>query len=91
VSYITGKEVRVGYPNEHLGVDSANMIKNPIYSTGVGLVQKGFEEVDWEKVSPNLEVVNVANPEPEPPTVGLGLGGKFKKMLEDLFSDDNIN
>ena len=91
VSYITGKEVRVGYPNEHLGVDSANMIKNPIYSTGVGLVQKGFEEVDWEKVSPNLEVVNLANPEPEPPTVGLGLGGKFKKMLEDLFSDDNIN
>ena len=50
VSYVTGKEVRVGYPNEHLCSDSKSIIKSPIFSTGVGLVQKGFEEVVWKEV-----------------------------------------
>ena len=92
VSYITGKEARVGYPNEHLGMDSKSMIKNPIYSTGVGLVQKGFELVDWSKVDSVIPMIDDENenlkPE-EPPTIGLG--EKFKKMLEDWFSDDSID
>ena len=87
VSYVTGKEVRVGYPNEHLGCDSKSMIKSPIFSTGVGLVQKGFEEVVWKEVKeeqPSVEVEEI-NDE-EPPTVGIG--GKLKEMLENWFSDD---
>ena len=43
VAYITGKETRIGYPNEHLGPESKDMVVSPIYSTGVGLVLKGFE------------------------------------------------
>jgi cell division protein FtsA len=92
VSYITGKEARVGYPNEHLGMDSKSMIKNPIYSTGVGLVQKGFELVDWSKVDSVIPMIDDENENPkpeEPPTIGLG--EKFKKMLEDWFSDDSID
>jgi cell division protein FtsA len=86
VSYITGKEVRVGLPNEHLGKDSKLIIKSPIFSTGVGLVQKGFEEVVWkdvkvEKVKEDKEPIDE-----EPPTVGIG--GKLKELLENLFSDD---
>ena len=84
VSYVTGKEVRVGYPNEHLGGDSKSMIKSPIFSTGVGLVQKGFEEVIWKEVKekPGEE----ESTDGEPPTVGIG--GKLKIMLENFFSDD---
>ena len=91
-SYITGKEVRIGLPNEHLGKDSKDIIKSPIYATGVGLVQKGFENVDWEKVvgggpdSNNLEL-----PEEPPITPKSGIGGKLKQMLEDWFSDEEIN
>lgn len=87
VSYVTGKEVRVGYPNEHLGSDSKSIIKSPIFSTGVGLVQKGFEEVVWKEVKeeqPVLEEEEI-NDE-EPPTIGIG--GKLKEMLENWFSDD---
>jgi cell division protein FtsA len=44
--YMTGMDTRIGYPTEHLS--SANTIENltsPMYSTGIGLVMKGFEEV----------------------------------------------
>ena len=84
VSYVTGKEVRVGYPNEHLGSDSKSMIKSPIFSTGVGLVQKGFEEVIWKEVKENP--VEEGSTNEEPPSVGIG--GKLKIMLENFFSDD---
>ena len=84
VSYVTGKEVRVGYPNEHLGSDSKSIVKSPIFSTGVGLVQKGFEEVVWKEVK---EKPGEERPsDKEPPTVGIG--GKLKDMLEKFFSDD---
>ena len=87
VSYVTGKEVRVGYPNEHLGSDSKSMIKSPIFSTGVGLVQKGFEEVVWKEVIEEQPVVEEKEiNDEEPPTVGIG--GKLKEMLENWFSDD---
>ena len=45
VSFITGKESRIGYPNEHLGNDSKDKVTSPMYSTGVGLVLKGFEKI----------------------------------------------
>lgn len=46
VAYITGKETRIGYPNEHLGTESKALVVSPMYSTGVGLVLKGFEYMD---------------------------------------------
>ena len=45
-SYVSGKETRIGYPNEHLGSDSKDLVVSPMYSTGVGLVLKGFEYLD---------------------------------------------
>lgn len=45
--YITGMETRIGYPNEHLA--STNAIEgllSPMYSTGIGLVLMGFNEMD---------------------------------------------
>ena len=43
VAYVTAKEPRIGYPNEHLSSESRDLVVSPIYSTGVGLVLKGFE------------------------------------------------
>ncbi len=45
--YITGMDSRIGYPTEHLA--NSNHIENltsPMYSTGIGLVLKGFENYD---------------------------------------------
>ena len=46
VAYVSGKETRIGYPNEHLGPESKDVLVSPIYSTGVGLVLKGFEYME---------------------------------------------
>ncbi|MCB0756394.1 MAG: hypothetical protein KDB98_12415, partial [Flavobacteriales bacterium] len=46
MEYITGMDVRVGYPNEHLAPENPEEITSPIFSTGVGLVQKGLEFKD---------------------------------------------
>jgi len=45
--YITGMDTRIGYPTEHLA--NSNHIDNltsPMYSTGIGLVLKGFEKLN---------------------------------------------
>ena len=49
VAFVTGKETRIGYPNEHLGSDSKDIVVSPMFSTGVGLVLKGFEYIENER------------------------------------------
>jgi cell division protein FtsA len=40
--YVTGMDTRIGYPTEHLASGSEE-VTSPMFSTGVGLVLKGFE------------------------------------------------
>jgi cell division protein FtsA len=44
VEYLTGMDARIGYPNEHLANTNDEALTSPIYSTGIGLVLKGFEK-----------------------------------------------
>lgn len=43
MEYVTGMDVRVGYPNEHLAGGNSDEVTSPIFSTGVGLVMKGLD------------------------------------------------
>ncbi len=45
VEFITGMDVRIGYPNEHLGKSSSEL-KSPMYATAIGLVLSGFMDLD---------------------------------------------
>ena len=52
--YVTGMDTRIGYPTEHLA--NTNHIENltsPMYSTGIGLVLKGFEAAERSAQSIN--------------------------------------
>ncbi len=40
--FVTGMDTRIGYPTEHLASGSEE-VTSPMFSTGVGLVLKGFE------------------------------------------------
>lgn len=40
--YLTGMDTRIGYPTEHLAANN-EAVSSPMYSTGLGLVLKGFE------------------------------------------------
>ncbi len=46
VEYVTGMDTRVGYPTEHLAQGMVEEVKNPMYSTGVGLILKGIEDLE---------------------------------------------
>lgn len=48
VEYTIGMDTRIGYPNEHLAKSSED-VTNPLFSTGVGLVLQGYEELEVEK------------------------------------------
>jgi len=44
--YVTGMDSRVGYPNEYLANSNDHTVTSPMYATGVGLVIKGFEQLE---------------------------------------------
>lgn len=46
IEYMTGMDVRVGYPNEHLGKAKVEEVKSPMYATSIGLVLSGFMGLD---------------------------------------------
>lgn len=48
VEYLTGMDARIGYPNEHLA-KGTDEVKSPMYATAVGLVMKGFHELEKNK------------------------------------------
>ena len=81
VSYITGKDVRVGLPNEHLGKESHGKVTSPMYSTGVGLVLKGFEDLEVEVVGPD------ETGKKQKPKVG-GILPRLKELLAEFFEED---
>mgnify|MGYP001419475338 FL=1 len=85
VAYVTGKETRIGYPNEHLAAKSKDLVVSPMYSTGVGLVLKGFE---YFEENPNEYIRGgdiIEDPEPEPP------GSNIMEKISSWFTEDNLN
>jgi cell division protein FtsA len=46
VKFRTGLDVRIGLPNEHLAGEPGNEINHPMFSTAVGLILKGYEQLD---------------------------------------------
>lgn len=44
--YVTGMDTRIGYPTEHLANTNAEAMMSPIFATGIGLVLKGFEDIE---------------------------------------------
>ena len=53
VEYLTGMDARIGYPNEHLAKGTEE-VKSPMYATAVGLVMKGFHELEKKNKVPQL-------------------------------------
>ncbi|SEM99911.1 cell division protein FtsA [bacterium A37T11] len=56
VEYVTGLDCRVGFPNEHLAKNDLlpkniyDELKSPLYATGIGLLIKGIESVEYEQL-----------------------------------------
>src|SRR5690606_16482063 len=44
--YVTGMSTRIGYPNEHLAGEHSEALMNPMYSTCIGLILRGFSDLE---------------------------------------------
>ncbi len=44
--YVTGLGCRLGYPNEHLAGGHAEALMNPMYSTCIGLILRGYHDYE---------------------------------------------
>ena len=84
VAFITGKETRIGYPNEHLGSGSKDDVVSPMYSTGVGLVLKGFEYFD-NMDSKHHALKSKTNISSQLDSTGI------LDRIKEWFTEDNIN
>jgi len=63
VEYTTGLSTRIGYPTSFLAKNNKDELKNPMYATGIGLILKGFDEVDEMS---ELEKDKLFTTKPEP-------------------------
>ncbi|MFH2095966.1 MAG: cell division protein FtsA [Bacteroidota bacterium] len=49
VSYTTGLDIRIGYPNKYLSGEYSKEVNQPMYATSVGLILQGYEEMREKK------------------------------------------
>ena len=90
----TGMSTRIGYPTVHLA--NTNRIENincPIYSTGIGLVLKGFEKEERgesaDVVSNTSEVINHGDTRKRGSFFAKVLSKENLKKLENFFTKDD--
>ena len=48
--FVTGMGARIGYPNEHLAGGHAEALMNPMYSTCIGLILRGYYDYESGKM-----------------------------------------
>ena len=83
VEYMTGMDVRIGYPNEHLAKGSVD-VTSPIYATSVGLVIKGLEYYEKQKRKNPVIITHTEKTK----------GNFFEKLFtkgKQFFDDDTVN
>jgi cell division protein FtsA len=61
--YHTGMSCRVGIPVEHLGHGYKESVASPIYSTAIGLLLKGLQDVEAGRIEMEAPVETVKKPE----------------------------
>jgi len=58
VEFVTGLDCRIGYPNEHLAKNEVlpknvyEDLQSPMYATGIGLLIKGVQKMEYDDVAP---------------------------------------
>jgi cell division protein FtsA len=91
VKFKTGYDVRVGYPNEHLAAESIEEVNQPMFSTSIGLLLKGYDSMQKVKEEEiEIKVENPAGGEEEKqtkfkPRIFIAL----KEKLNGIFEEDD--
>jgi len=96
VKFITGMDVRLGYPSELLASESVDDVNNPMFSTSVGLILKGWEfleqhsneyEGNEENTEENTE--ETEDEEDQSEIQNRGFIGRLKQAFNDIFEEND--
>ncbi len=91
--FMTGMDTRIGYPTEHLAQDNEK-ITSPSFSTGVGLILKGFERLEKNNASEIKEKNQTDEDEVKEeikPKRGMNAFLRMiKEKTSEFFEDDNV-
>ncbi|MEA1898763.1 MAG: cell division protein FtsA [Bacteroidota bacterium] len=95
VKFKTGMDVRIGLPNLHLAGEVDEEINQPMYSTSIGLVLKGFEysspNENMKKTSEEVPIDLIEEDDfEEEETSKRGIFEKFKGTLIDIFNENGV-
>ncbi|MCO5253894.1 MAG: cell division protein FtsA [Bacteroidia bacterium] len=92
LEYVTGKQVKIGYPNQYLAKGAVAEAKSPMFATGTGLVIYGMDKEVPVNNNTQQHIGESAKPKQPNKNVGgffnkiKGFGGSFMEYLKD---DDN--
>jgi cell division protein FtsA len=87
VEYSTGLSTRIGFPTSYLAKNNKEELKNPMYATGIGLILKGYEEVDEMSELEKLRLFTVKEEEvaaPEKPHAPIQVEQEQPVMTQEL-------
>jgi cell division protein FtsA len=95
VKFRTGMDVRIGMPNLHLaGEEVDDDINQPMFSTSIGLVLKGFEYLKNDRSASTRKqespIEFADEPENENGTPRTNLFEKFKNTLNEIFAENDM-
>ncbi len=86
VEYTLGCEVKIGMPDPHLGKGLVEEVRSPMYATCIGLVLKGFEDME-PAAAANMNAPKAVKKQKEKSENGegfiKGFFGSFKKWIDD--------
>lgn len=79
--FVTGMETRIGFPNEHISAGIISKVNSPAFSTSIGLMMMGFENIR-RKSHEEVKVVTHSRKEK---------GNFWEKLIQkgsEFFGDD---
>ena len=84
VKFRTGLDVRIGYPVEQLAAESIEEVNQPMFSTSVGLLLKGYDNRQSQKDALAELPKEETKPDEETPDADGGSPGIFSNIMNRL-------
>ena len=84
VEFTLGCEAKVGMPDPHLGIGLVEEVRSPMYATCIGLVLKGFEDMEPSQNENTKKSKKVDNPD----NTGKGFKGLLVGLIGWLKEED---
>ncbi|HPE43889.1 MAG TPA: cell division protein FtsA [Bacteroidales bacterium] len=90
-AFVTGMDVRIGYPNEHLAKGTAEELASPMYATGIGLVIEGISRhLNEEEMEKLKAAFDPSQPKPKQKQSIDKKSSNYLDKIKKLFDRDLI-